>query len=258
MPPETPPPFLRPDITERERRQIETMLGPIPDLALLLPVRDGRGRQFQRMEFLGDSVLDVVLNVHRWVEPTCVACVERPHTPEASDHHLAEVARRAGLGEWLEWHASHERTADLVETCVAACWLSGRWPQTVQFVNAVVHPVTDRTLEALVSGVSGDPGRAARRVGSAVLELESGSLVYRAMPEADEGVLSESRARRHEATAIAKRARELGEVAGHRFESRDNDMVLSQVEDLVAAALAGSGADASMQLAAQFVTGGAD
>jgi dsRNA-specific ribonuclease len=210
------------------------------------------------MEFLGDSILDVVLAVHRWVEPACVACVERPHTPEASDNHLAEVAARAGLGKWLEWHASHERTADLVETCVAACWLTGRWPQTVQFANAVVHPVGYRTLDALVSGVSGDPGRAARRVGSAVLELASGSFVYRSMPEADEGVLSESRALRHEATAIAKRGRDLGEVAGHRFESRDNDTVLSQVEDLVAATLGASGADASLQLAAQFVTRDAD
>ena len=47
------------------------------------------------------------------------------------------------MGKWLEWRASHERTADLVETCVAASWLTGRWPQTVAFVNAVVHP--DRT-----------------------------------------------------------------------------------------------------------------
>ncbi|MFL6286973.1 MAG: hypothetical protein ACJ73L_01085 [Actinomycetes bacterium] len=258
MPPETPPPFLRPDVTEHERRQIESMLGPIPDLALLRPVRDGRGREFQRMEFLGDSVLDVVLTVHRWIEPACVTCVQRPHTPDASDHHLAAVAARAGLGKWLEWHASHERTADLVETCVAACWLTGRWPQTLQFVNAVVHPLGERTLEALVSGVSGDPGRAARRVGSAVLELESGCLVYRSMPDVDEGVLSESRALRHEATAIAKRARHLGEVAGHRFESRDNDTVLSQVEDLVSATLGASGADAGMQLAARFVAGSSD
>jgi len=246
---------LRPDVSEGERRQIESMLGPIPDLALLRPVRDGRGRQFQRMEFLGDSVLDVVLTVHRWVEPECVECVQRPQTPEASDQHLAEVAVRAGLGKWLEWHASHERIADLVETCIAACWLTGRWPQTVHFVNAVVHPVGERTLDALISGVNGVPGRAARRVGSAVLELESGSLVYRSMPDADEGILSESRALRHEATAIAKRARDMGEVARHRFESRDNDTVLSEVEDLVAATLGSSGADASMELAAQFVSG---
>ena len=69
--PDTPPPYLRPSITERERAEIEATLGPITDHVALLAVRDGRGKQFQRLEFLGDSVLDVVLTVHRWAEPGC-------------------------------------------------------------------------------------------------------------------------------------------------------------------------------------------
>jgi dsRNA-specific ribonuclease len=255
---ETPPPYLRPDVNARERSQIEGLLGPVPDLSLLRAVRDGRGRQFQRLEFLGDSVLDVVLNVHRWVEPGCSVCARTQQMSEASDHHLAEVAKRARLGEWLEWRASHERIADLVETCVAACWLTGSWPQVQSFVMAVVHPMGERTLQALVSGVAGEPGPAARRVGSAVLELESGSIVYRVLPQANEGVLSTSRALRHQAVAIAARARLLGDVGGRRFESRDNDTVLSEVEDLVAATVGDSGADAGLEMARPFVSTDAD
>ena len=251
---ETPPPYLRSDVSDRERSQIESVLGPIPDLALLRAVRDGRGKQFQRMEFLGDSVLDVILTVHRWVEPECASCDRRAQSPEASDHHLAEAASAAGLGGWLEWQASHERIADLVETCVAACWLTGRWPQAVSFASAVVHPLGRRTLEALTVGLAGEPGRAARRVGSAVLELESGSVLYQSMPDADEGALSTSRALRHEVAAIARRARAIGVVAGRRFHAGDDDVVLSEVEDLLATTLGSSGADASLQLAQQFVS----
>jgi dsRNA-specific ribonuclease len=243
-------------VSDRERAQIENMLGPIPGAVLLRAVRDGRGRQFQRMEFLGDSVLDVILTVHRWVEPEFSACGRQSQSAEASDQHLGEAAVAAGLGAWLEWQASHERVADLVETCIAACWLTGRWPQAVQFVTTVVHPVGERTLESLTVGAAGEPGRAARRVGSAVLELESGNLVYHSMPEVDEGVLSTSRALLHEAAAVARRARTLGVVAGHRFHSGDDDTVLSEVEDLVSATLGASGADASLELAQQFVSPG--
>jgi dsRNA-specific ribonuclease len=249
---------LRSDVSGRERTQIEALLGPIPDLVLLRAVRDGRGKQFQRLEFLGDSVLDLVLTVHRWVEPECTTCDRRAQSPEASDHHLAEAAAAAGLGRWLEWHASHERIADLVETCIAACWLTGRWPQAVQFVSGVVHPVGARTLEALTVGAAGELGRAARRVGSALLELESATVVFQSMPEADEGALSTSRALLHEAAAVARRARDLGVVAQHRFHSGDDDTVLSEVEDLLAASLGSSGADASLQLAQQFVSASPD
>jgi dsRNA-specific ribonuclease len=249
---------LRPDVNARERSQIEALLGPVPDLALLRAVRDGRGRQFQRLEFLGDSVLDVVLNVHHWVEPRCSFCARAGQMSEASDHHLAEDALRAGLGEWLEWRASHERIADLVETCIAACWLTGRWPQAFHFVRAVVHPIGERTLQALVTGVAGEAGRAARRVGSAILELESAWIVYHALPEASEGVLSTSRALRHAATAVATRARLLGEVSGHRFASHDDDTVLSEVEDLVSATVGATGADRGLEMAQIFVSTDAD
>jgi hypothetical protein len=247
--PDTPPPSLRPSITERERAEIESTLGPVSDPVALRAVRDGRGKQFQRLELLGDSVLDVVLTVHRWAEPGCPSCDDREAATVVSDLRLAEAAVRAGLGAWLEWRASDERIADLVETCVAACWLSGRWPQTVLFVDRVVHPVGGATRDALVSGDSSlRAGRSGRRVGSALLELAAADGLVQRFPDADEGELSKRRAAVHRATAIAA-------IAATRPSAPrgDPDMVLSQVEDEVADVLADRGADQALTFAAEFV-----
>ncbi len=208
-------------------------------------MRDGRGKQFQRLEFLGDSVLDVVLVVHEWAEPGCPACASRQASTAASDVHLAEAAHNAGLGAWLEWRASPERIADLVETCVAACWLSGRWAQAARFVAQVVHPVGEVTTKSLLTGGAGlEPGRIARRAGSALLELAAAEGVVHGFPDADEGELSTRRATIHRATAIAVLAKEHGVL-----QRGDAELVLSAVEDQVAAALAAEGADGALRLA---------
>lgn len=247
--PDTPPPYLRAAVSAAERAQIEAMLGPVSDDDALRAVRDGRGRQFQRLEFLGDSVLDVILVVHEWVEPACPACAEREASAAASDAHLAEAARHAGLGAWLEWRASNERIADLVETCVAACWLSGRWVQATRFVAQVVHPVEEETAKSLLAGAVGlEPGRIGRRAGSAILELAAADGVLLGYPDADEGELSTRRATIHRATAIAVIAKERG-----LSQRGDPELVLSVVEDQVAAALAAEGADGALHLAQKFV-----
>jgi len=247
--PTTPPPGLRPSISERERGQIVDVLGPIPDEHTLLAVRDGRGKMFQRLEFLGDSVLDVLLAVHQWCEPHCARCREPGAVTDSSDRRLAEVAVQAGLGAWLEWQASDERLADLVETCVAACWLSGGWPQALSFSSRVVHPMGAETTRALDDGMVGQqPGRTARRVGSAFLELGAANGLIRVFPEADEGELSERRAGIHRAAAVAAVATSRdGLLRG------DPETILSTVEDQVADALAAGGADGALQLAQQFV-----
>ncbi len=247
--PDTPPPNLRAAVTAAERAQIEAMLGPITDDVALHAVRDGRGRQFQRLEFLGDSVLDVILVVHEWAEPGCPACAKREASAAASDVHLAQAARHSGLGAWLEWRASDERIADLVETCVAACWVSGRWTQAARFVAEVVHPIGEETVQALLSGARGlEPGRIGRRAGSTVLELAAADGVVHQYPEADEGELSTRRAAIHRATAIAVIARERGVV-----QRGDPEAVLSAVEDQVAEALTAEGADGALRLAQHFV-----
>lgn len=236
-------------MTAAERTAIEAVLGPITDDDAMRAVRDGRGRSFQRLEFLGDSVLDVILTVHRWAEPICVSCTPHDAAEAASDLHLAHAASRAGLGRWLEWRASDERIADLVETCVAACWVSGRWNQSAGFVSQVVHPVGQATVRALTVGDARcEPGRAARRVGSALLELAAADGVVRAFPGADEGELSTRRATLHRATAITAIAR-----AADPALRGDPDQVLSTVEDGVAAVLRADGADAALLRAGRFV-----
>lgn len=247
--PSTPPPQMRSSITEAERAQIFEVLGHIPDEPTLLAVRDGRGKQFQRLEFLGDSVLDVMLAVHQWCEPQCAHCRVPGAVIDSSDRHLAEVAVQTGLGAWLEWAASDERLADLVETCVAASWLSGRWPQALAFAARVVHPMGADTSVALMSGTAGlDAGRAGRRVGSAFLELAAGHTLITTFPEADEGELSVRRAEIHRASAVAAVAR--SRDASLRG---DPETLLSLVEDRVADALAAQGADQALTVAQQFV-----
>lgn len=247
--PETPPARLRQTVSGAERAQIESALGPITDDVSLHAVRDGRGRQFQRLEFLGDSVLDVILLAHQWAEPGCAACVTLEASAAASDVHLAQAARRAGLGTWLEWRAADERIADLVETCVAACWMSGRWPQAGHFIQQVVHPIGEPTLQLLVDGAGGlERGRHGRRSGSAILELAAASGVVHAFPDADEGELSTRRATMHRATVIAAIA-----VSRGIAPQEDPDSVLSAVEDQVAVVFATRGADAALRIAQDFV-----
>jgi len=252
--PDTPPPYLRPDITDDERRQIQSVLGPVTDESVLRAVRDGRGREFQRLEFVGDSVLDVTLTAHQWVEPDCSDCAGAETLPDASDRALAEAATAVGLGSWLEWQASPERIADLVETCVAACWRSGGWVQASVFVSHVVHPVGASTVDALEQGtMAGLPGRAARRVGSAMLELAAAWGVYQSLPDADEGMLSTRRATLHRASAVAAFARGSQGAAVVGDARGDEVAVLSRVEDALAAVMASSGGDECLRVASLFV-----
>jgi hypothetical protein len=239
---QTPPPRLRSKVSAQERALITDAVGPLADDRLVRAVRDGRGREFQRLEFLGDSVLDLVLAAHRWVEPSCRAC--RDASQVASDRHLAQVARAAGLGAWLEWDASDDRIADLVETCVAATWLTGRWPRAVGFAARVVHPFGDATGKLLAAGgQSLPPGREARRVGAAVLELAAASGLFDELALADEGELSRRRALVHDADQVAARVRRREQVSG------DAETVVSRVEDALAAQLADAGADAALTAA---------
>lgn len=226
-------------MSARERALITEAVGPLSDERLVRAVRDGRGREFQRLEFLGDSVLDLALAVHRWVEPGCRACRDAPQL--ASDRHLAQVARGVGLGAWLEWDASDDRLADLVETCVATSWLTGRWRRAVGFAARVVHPFDESTVQLLeAGGQSLASGRERRRVGAAVLELGAASGLFHELPLADEGELSRRRALLHDADQVAARARERERYRG------DVETVVSRVEDALAAQLADAGADAAL------------
>lgn len=241
-----PPPHLRSEVNENERAAIAAAVGPLAP-ELLRPIRDGRGQQFQRLEFLGDSVMDLALAVHALIEPACSNCLSVAGDVGrlVTDHALASQATAGGFGGWLEWQASPERLADLVEAAAAAAWLQGGWSQAFEVINGVVHPLSPLTLKALATGgLAADQGstsKALRRVGASLLELAASQLVYRAAADADEGELSRRRAELHRATRIAEYARD------HHVGTGKDDSVLSDaVEELLAQRLLSAGADLAL------------
>ncbi len=203
---------MRPDISDEERRAIESVVGPVSG-DVERAVRDARGVEFQRLEFLGDSVLDLIVSVHAIVEPGCPGCakVSGDVGRLVTDDVLAQQAAATGLGSWLEWQASPERHADLVEACVAAAWLPTRWTQAAQFISATVHPLGAKVAATLERGdvdLDGSRGsKPERRLGSSVLELTASYQAFVQHPSADEGELSERRAEVHRTSRVAAYAR---------------------------------------------------
>ena len=243
--PLAPPPNLRATLDAPERRLIQAVVGPADD-HLLRPLRDARGREFQRLEFLGDSVLDLVLAVHAAVEPTCAACrrVDGHVTRLVTDVQLGRRARSQGLGAWLEWQASDERLADLVEACAAVAFVAGSWARACAFIDPVVHPLGPTTLRTLESGWAGaDDPAPVRGIGSALLELAAGLDTFDRHPDADEGELSRRRASLHQTSVVARHARR-----HHLVDGRGADAVVSdRVEVLLADRLLNAGADSALQ-----------
>jgi len=255
--PNDPPPAFRLDLSPSERNAIAAVVGPLPD-ELARIVRDGRGTQFQRLEFLGDSVLDLVMNVHAVLEPSCRMCqsVQGDVARLVTDHQLSKRAIQSDVGSWLEWEASPQRLADLVEACLAAAWLSGSWKQATDFVEQVIHPLGEACQTALTRSADPSPAatgsRVERRMGSALLELASARAVFVEDLTADEGELSSRRAMLHETSnvaAYAKRTAVVSPVGG-------DAVVADRVDAWLAAKLLSEGADAAL-LAAGHVIGGA-
>jgi dsRNA-specific ribonuclease len=255
--PNEPPPALRLDLSPGERSAIAAVVGPLPD-ELARIVRDGRGAQFQRLEFLGDSVLDLVMNVHAVAEPGCQIClsVQGDVARLVTDHRLSKLAVASGVGSWLEWEASPERLADLIETCIAAAWLHGSWKQTTEFIGRVIHPIGEACERALTR--SADPSltatgsRAERRMGAALLELATARAVFVEDLTADEGELSSRRAMLHRTSSVAAYAKSAAVVSPVGGDAA----VADRVDAWLAAKLLSDGADAAL-LAAGRVIGGA-
>jgi len=254
-PPETPPPRLRVDVSAAERAAIEEVTGALP-LPALRAVRDGRGREFQRLEFLGDSVLDVVVSVHAASDPQCPHCARSGGNVArlVTDAALAARAEEIHLGSWLEWRASTERLADLTEACIAAAWIAGGWAQAIAVVQRMVHPLGD--MAAIFAGsfdgnfdantvATVNPGRASRRVGAAFLELAGASSAFNSDPTADEAKLSAMRAAVHRAERVAQFAQRSRLVATDGEASQVSD----RVEEQIAQLLWSQGADSALTLA---------
>lgn len=223
------------------------MVGPADD-RWVRPLRDARGQEFERLEFVGDSVLDLVLAVHRVTEPTCQACrsVDGRVTRLVTDVQLGRRARDRGLGEWLEWQASDERLADLVEACAAVAFLGGSWPQAASYADAVVHPLAPITVDVLKRGCPpSEPLVPQRGIGSALLELAAALTVFSRLPDVDEGELSTRRAALHRVSRVAQHARQRRLVDGGGPDAAVSD----RVELWLAERLLNAGADAAVQQA---------
>jgi hypothetical protein len=99
-------PMGRP-LTERDASAGQALFGPdLPEPADAVALRDARGHRFQRLEFLGDSVLDLLALRHRvlwtlggqvpqccaggWFDPT-------DRTLAVTNRRRAQLARRLGL-----------------------------------------------------------------------------------------------------------------------------------------------------------------
>ncbi len=179
----------------------------LDDLPSLL---DPRGKHFQRLEWLGDSILDALLAQHRRTEPDC--CKDRDLEDLCSDRALSKRAEALGLADALDWQPSAGRLADLVEALVAAAWLAGP-PVAVQVAEVLVHPRL--TLKAVMPSAEDHPGctglRSDAQLGAALLEAADTLLLLEKMPDADEGELSTARGR---------------DISGHRLVTRARQMTL--------------------------------
>lgn len=173
-------------------------LGALPP-DLMAAMVAGRGRVFQRLEFLGDALLELVVHAHSAITgPSCPYCGGRADH-YTTDANLTVLARQGKLGVWLDWPASDHRLADLVEACVGAVWCAGRWARTVEVVGAQIHPLSEADQHHLLNGGSQispeAPARAREILGAAILEAAATINAFTSLPGGDEGELSARKAR---------------------------------------------------------------
>lgn len=178
--------------------QVTTRLGELPP-DLLDAMIAGRGRVFQRLEFLGDAVLELVIHAHAALAgPSCPYCGGRADH-FTTDANLTVIARKFKLGSWLDWPASDHRLADLVEASVGAVWCAGRWPQTVRLVGGHIHPLSEADQHHILHGGAQinpeAPARAREILGAAILEAAATINAFESRPAGDEGELSWRKAR---------------------------------------------------------------
>jgi dsRNA-specific ribonuclease len=226
-----------------QRVAVLATLGPLrPDA--LEAIRAGRGREFQRLELMGDSVLEVVIHAHALLAgPGCPSCHGRADR-FTTDAHLSALAREIQLGAWLDRQPAAHRLGDLVEACVGAVWVSRRWVGVVEFVARALHPLPPEEQRTLLHGggrLHPDcPARGREIAGAAILEAAASTGAYLRHPEGDEGDLSRIKARMLGREHVLSRCREskwVRRTLRRRHFVRD-DVERALAEDLLAHGLA--------------------
>jgi hypothetical protein len=247
-----PPPQRRRSASAEEAVALARVLGlrgplRVADAAALL---DPRGHRFQRLEWLGDSLLDHVTALHRVLVPGRDCCAGRTHAGLVSDRELAASVAGAGVLDLLDWRPSEHRQADLVEACVAAAWLAGGWDAAVSAAATLVHTPFAVDREQLLSGgarhrvappCSSGEFRRAATLGSYILEAAA-SVHLVAVDPGDEGVLTDRRRPLLTGRRLLRSAderRSCGTAsAEHRVDHLQAEVGLVQLRDGAVASLA--------------------
>lgn len=202
-----PPPVQPGPLTLEQRKAITELIGDDADESIILAIRDARGRDFQRLEFIGDSLLELLESIDDLRSDGHV-----PQHRSTTDAALARAARRLGAERWLEWVPSQQRHADLVEAVAGAAYVTGGWPQVGQVFTRVVRDGVDG-LAQLIEQPCRPPidampspdrfDRATATLGASVLEAAATIEVYRAHPLGDAGDLSNARRGLHVTVFVA-------------------------------------------------------
>jgi dsRNA-specific ribonuclease len=252
----------------------------LSDRELVTALLDPRGALFQRLEYVGDSILDAVV-VRELVarddwSRTSLAPLAAGQQALVSDHALGRVAARRRLPPVRTFPASRHRLADRIEAAIGAVWVDAGLARAEQVARRLVvvpalgDPVGDppepdgpgdldaeRAVTVLGHGVrrpawfgaAARPGPAQRRlavVGNAVLEAACSMAQYVDQPLDDEAALSDQRRGEIANSALAARARELGLVADGSLDSRS---VADRVQALVGAATFDAGLASGVSVA---------
>ncbi len=127
--------FVRPELLEEALTHSSAVSGP----------NGSGGTDYERMEFLGDRVLNLVIAQHllkRYPEEK-VGQLARRHAALVREEALADVARRAGIAEFIRLSPGEELTggrsnpsiaADCCEAVIAALYLDGGFPAAERFI----------------------------------------------------------------------------------------------------------------------------
>lgn len=157
-------------------------------------LRDARGIRFQRLEFLGDAVLDLLALRHETMWKVADARPDCCHTGwfSPTDHALGQIAQRSGLVALADWPLAAGRAADLVEACVAVVFNAHGWPGAERFAAAAIHPIDLIPALPITHRVEDD--RSVCELGAQVLEACFTMLLFSRYRTEDEGALSARRA----------------------------------------------------------------
>ncbi|MFN8148854.1 MAG: hypothetical protein U0R76_15520 [Candidatus Nanopelagicales bacterium] len=257
----------------------------LPDRAYVDALVDPRGHLFQRLEYVGDALLDVVLlerlvRAQPWDEPS-LAFLNGEQQALVSDHALGRVAARRGLPDVRTFEVSRHRLADRIEAAIGAAWADcGIAAAEAVAQRLVVGPGTARlpdhdgipltggdaryeaaarlcghapvTLGWYAGAAAGGPVR--RRlalVGNAVLEAACATAQYVDDPLATEAQMSEERRVATSNAVLAERAHGLGLV--RTTDPDDRRSVADEVQALVGAVTMDGGTAAGLDVAASVL-----